>query len=130
MARFAAIGLDHRHVYDMTEGFLAAGAHCAGYDPDTTDARVLAGFRKRFPEVPSVPREALLDDPAIDFVVLSAVPRDRAALATEAMRRGKDVVSDKPGVTTLEQLEAVRRTVNETGRLWSVCVGRLASPAI
>src|SRR4051812_43028028 len=106
MARFAAIGLDHRHVYDMTEGLLAAGAECAGYNPDTTDPRVLAGFRKRFPHVPEASRDRLLDDRSIDFIVLSAMPSDRAALAIEAMRRGKDVVSDKPGVTTLEQLEA------------------------
>jgi len=130
MARFAAIGLDHRHVYDMTEGLLTAGAECAGYNPDTTDPRVLAGFRKRFPHVPEASRDRLLDDPSIDFIVLSAVPRDRAALAVEAMRRGKDVVSDKPGVTTLEQLDAVRRAVQDTGRLWSGCVGRVASPAI
>lgn len=130
MARFAAIGLDHRHVYDMTEGFLAAGAECAGYNPDTTDPRVLAGFRKRFPHVPEASRDRLLDDPSIDFIVLSAVPCDRAALAIEAMRRDKDVVSDKPGVTTMEQLDAVRRAVHETGRLWSVCVGRVASPVI
>jgi predicted dehydrogenase len=130
MNRFAAIGLDHRHVYDMTEGLLTAGAECVGYNPDTTDQRVLAGFHKRFPHVPEVSRERLLDDPSVDFIVLSAVPCDRAALAIEAMRRGKDVVSDKPGVTSLEQLDAVRRAVRETGRLWSVCVGRVTSPAI
>ncbi len=130
MARFAAIGLDHRHVYDMTEGLLATGAECTGYNPDTTDPRVLAGFRKRFPHVPEASRERLLDDRSIDFIVLSAVPSDRAALAIEAMRRGKDVISDKPGVTTLEQLEAVRRVVHDTGRLWSICVGRVASPAM
>jgi predicted dehydrogenase len=130
MARFAAIGLDHRHVYDMTEGLLKAGAECVGYNPDTTDARVLAGFRKRFPEVPEAPRDRLMADPSVDFIVLSAVPRDRAALTIEAMRRGKDVMSDKPGVTTMEQLDAVRETVRATGRLWSVCVGRVASPAL
>jgi predicted dehydrogenase len=130
MVRFAAIGLDHRHVYDMTEGLLNAGAACAGYNSDTTDPRVLAGFRKRFPQVPEISRERLLDDRSIDFIVLSAVPCDRATLAIEAMRRGKDVVSDKPGVTTFEQLEAVRQAVHETGRLWSICVGRVASPAI
>jgi hypothetical protein len=77
MTRFAAIGLDHRHVYDMTAGLLAAGAACVGHDPETTDPRVLAGFRKRFPDVPAVGRERLLDDPSIDFVVLAAVPRCR-----------------------------------------------------
>ena len=68
MPRFAAIGLDHRHVYDLTAGLLEAGAACAGHDPETTDPRVLAGFRKRFPDVPAVSRERLLDDPTIDFL--------------------------------------------------------------
>jgi predicted dehydrogenase len=130
MTRFAAIGLDHRHVYDMTAGLLAAGAVCAGHDPETTDPRVLVGFRKRFPDVPSVERERLLDDPSIDFVVLAAMPRDRAALAIEAMRRGKDVMVDKPGVTTADQLAAIETTVQETGRIWSICLGRLTSPAV
>ena len=35
---------------------------------------------------------------------------------------------DKPGVTTLEQLAAVERAVAETGRIWSVCSGRLPRP--
>jgi predicted dehydrogenase len=121
MARFAAIGLDHRHVYDLTEGLLAAGQDCVGYNPDTTDPRVLAGFQKRFPHVPAVAREKLLDDRSIDFIVLCAVPRDRADLAIAAMRRGKDVLSDKPGVTTADQLAAVQAAVAETGRIWSVC---------
>jgi predicted dehydrogenase len=130
MPRFAAIGLDHRHVYDLTEGLIAVGAVCVGHDPETTDPRVLAGFRRRFPDVPAVAREQLLDDPSIDFIVLCAVPRDRAAVAIEAMRRGKDVMVDKPGVTTQGQLAAVEAAVRETGRIWSVCLGRLASPAV
>jgi predicted dehydrogenase len=130
MARFAAIGLDHRHIYDLTEGLLAAGAVCVGHDPVTTDGRVLEGFRKRFPHVPAVFRQRLLDDPSIDFVVIAAKPSDRATLSVEAMRRGKDVLCDKPGVTTAEQLAAVRAAVKETGRIWSICVGRVASPSI
>ncbi len=121
MARFAAIGLDHRHIYDMTQGLLSAGQDCVGYCPETTDPRVLAGFRKRFPGIPAVGRERLLHDPSIDFIVIAAVPRDRAALAIEAMRHGKDVMSDKPGVTSLAQLEALRRAVAETGRIFSIC---------
>jgi predicted dehydrogenase len=130
MPRFAAIGLDHRHIYDLTAGLVAAGAVCAGHDPETSDPRVLAGFRKRFPDVPAVSRERLLDDPSIDFVVLAAVPSDRAALAIEAMRRGKDVMVDKPGVTTPEQLAAVEAVVRDTGRIWSICLGRLTSPSV
>ena len=68
--RFAAIGLDHRHIYDLTEGLLDAGATCAAYWPQTTDPRVLEGFRKRFPAVPAVDdRDALMRDPSIDAIV-------------------------------------------------------------
>lgn len=121
MARFAAIGLDHRHIYDLVEGLIAAGQTCAGYCPETTDLRVLTGFRKRFPDIPAANRQHLLDDPSIAFIVTAAVPCDRAALAIAAMHRGKDVLVDKPGLTSLDQLEEVRKTVAETGRIWSVC---------
>jgi hypothetical protein len=84
MARFAAIGLDHRHVYDMTEGLLKAGAECVGYNSDTTDPRVLAGFRKRFPHVPEVTRDRLLDDRSIDFVVIAIGPNWRLMRCGEA----------------------------------------------
>ncbi len=130
MPRFAAIGLDHRHIYDLTQDLLDEGAECVGYNPDTTDQRVLAGFQKRFPHVPAVETARLLDDPSIDFVVIAARPCDRADLAIAAMRRGKDVMLDKPGVTTAEQLAAVERAVAETGRIWSICLGRLGSPAV
>ncbi len=130
MARFAAIGLDHRHIYDLTAGLLAAGAECVGHDPVTTDPRVLAGFRKRFPAVPAVARDRLLNDPSVDFIVIAAVPQDRAGLAIEAMRLGKDVMVDKPGVTTPKQLAAIEAATSETGRIWSVALGRLLSPAV
>ena len=130
MPRFAAIGLDHRHIYDLTQDLLDAGAECVGYNPDTTDPRVLAGFRKRFPQVAQSETQRLFDDPSIDFVVIAARPCDRADLAIAAMQRGKDVMVDKPGITTFEQLAAVERTVRETGRTWSICIGRPASPAV
>jgi predicted dehydrogenase len=130
MPRFAAIGLDHRHIYDLTQDLLDEGAECVGYNPDTTDPRVLAGFRKRFPHVPEAETARLLDNPSIDFVVIAARPCDRAELAIAAMRRGKDVMVDKPGITTPEQLAAVERAVADTGRIWSICIGRLASPAM
>src|SRR4051812_35069064 len=130
MPRFAAIGLDHRHIYDLTQDLLDEGAECVGYNPDTTDQRVLAGFRKRFPNVPQAETKRLLEDPSIDFVVIAARPSDRADLAIAAMQRGKDVMVDKPGITTPQQLLAVEQAVRETGRIWSICIGRLASPAI
>ena len=118
--RFAAIGLDHRHIYDLTEGLLAAGASCAGYWPATTDPRVLEGVRKRFPDIPAIDdRDALMRDPAIDAIVSAAVPRDRAAIAIEAMRNGKDVLVDKPGVIAREAFEVVvDRPWSRRASLW------------
>jgi predicted dehydrogenase len=101
--RFACIGLDHRHIFDLTGELIAAGAECAGYCPTTTDQGVLEGYRKRFPDLPAIARDRLLDDRSIDVIVTAAMPRDRAGIAIEAMRRGKDVLSDKPGVISAEQ---------------------------
>ena len=65
---------------------------------------MLAGFQERFPDLPAVEdRAALMRDPSIEIVVCAAIPSDRAALAIEAMRNGKDVMVDKPGVTTAER---------------------------
>ena len=132
MSRFGIIGLDHRHIYEMAGELIAAGMECAGYWPDTSDPRVLEGFRKRFPDLPEVTdRRRLLEDPAIDVIVTASVPCDRAALAVEAMRHGKDVMSDKPGVTSFAQLEAVRQAVAETGRIFSICFSeRFQVPAV
>ncbi|WP_428375246.1 Gfo/Idh/MocA family protein [Lichenicoccus sp.] len=132
MTRFAVIGLDHRHVYDLTAGLLEAGMTCAGYWPDTTDKRVLQGFCKRFPDLAAVlDRRRLIEDPAVDVIVTAAVPRNRAPLAIEAMRHGKDVLTDKPGVTGVAQLDAVVQAVAETGRIFSICFSeRFQVPAV
>ncbi|WP_439499429.1 Gfo/Idh/MocA family protein [Bosea sp. (in: a-proteobacteria)] len=128
--RFAAIGLDHRHIYHMVGGLLEAGAICAGFDPRTSDARVLDGFRERFPDLLPVDGERLIDDPTIDLIVCAAIPSERAALAVKAMRAGKDVMVDKPGVTSFAQLAEVEAAVKETGRIFSVCFSeRFTVPA-
>lgn len=119
MIRFAALGLDHRHIYGMAANLLGEGADFAGYWSDGTP-ETLAGFIDRFPTVPRRDKAALLDDPEIDLIVISAVPADRADLAIAAMRAGKDVMTDKPGCTTLAQLAAIRTAQVQTGRIWSI----------
>lgn len=122
MIRFAALGLDHRHIYHLIGGLLDAGAECVGYCTRSTDPKVVDGVRQRFPNLTAVDDpETLLTDPRVELVACAAVPAQRAAIAVDAMRRGKDVLVDKPGVTTFEQLAAVERTVQETGRLFSIC---------
>lgn len=120
--RFAVIGIDHRHIYHMISGLIEAGATCAGFDPATTDQRVLEGLRERFPGLAEVTdRRVFLEDPAIDLIITAAVPAERAGIAIAAMRHGKDVMADKPGITSFEQLDAVRRVAAETGRIFSIC---------
>jgi len=119
--RFAAIGLDHRHIYYLVGELIEAGAECAGYCPETSDPRVLDGFHERFPALRPVERERLFDDPLIDIVVSAAIPRDRPAIAIRAMRAGKDVMVDKPGATTLEQVAQIEAVAGETGRIFSIC---------
>ena len=120
--RFAVIGLDHRHVYELTAHLIEAGMECAGYWPVTSDPVVLEGFRKRFPHLAEIAdKDRLLDDRTIDVIAIASIPSERAPLAIEAMRRGKDVLVDKPGITDFAQLAAVHQTVAETGRIFSVC---------
>ncbi|MGB3502834.1 MAG: Gfo/Idh/MocA family oxidoreductase [Mesorhizobium sp.] len=119
--RFAAVGLDHRHVYHLVGEMIAAGAQCVGYCPETSDPRVLDGFRERFPSLTPVERERLFDDPTIDFIVCAAIPSDRAGIAIRAMRAGKDVVVDKPGATDLAQVAEIEAVATETGRIFSIC---------
>jgi predicted dehydrogenase len=121
MQRFVIVGLDHRHIYDLTKGLLEAGLECAGYWPETSDPRVLKGFQERFPALrPVADKAALLEDASAGILVCAAIPRDRAGIAIAAMRHGKDVLMDKPGVTDFADLAALEQVVAETGRIFSI----------
>lgn len=118
--QFAAIGLDHRHIYEMVGRLLERGAKCVGWWTEG-EPQPLAGFLKRYPDIPRIAdRRRLLDDPNVRLIVTAAIPADRASVAIDAMRHGKDVMVDKPGCTTAGQLAELRRVVAETGRIWSV----------
>ncbi|WP_425071289.1 Gfo/Idh/MocA family protein [Sagittula sp. S175] len=117
--KLGVLGIDHGHIFGMLAGMKAQGAVCAQYwtdGPAVTEAK----FNEVFPEVARVADRRAILDADVDMVLISAVPADRAALAIEAMEAGKDVMVDKPGCTTLEQLEAVQACVERTGRIWSV----------
>jgi predicted dehydrogenase len=118
--KLGVIGIDHGHIFGMLGQMKAQGCTCDAYwtdGPAVTEAK----FNETFPEVAKVEdRRRILDDPEIRMILISAVPADRAALAIEAMEAGKDVMVDKPGCTTLEQLEAIRACQKRTGRIWSV----------
>lgn len=117
--RFAAVGLNHDHIYGQVNCLLRAGAELAGYFAEEDD--LAAAFGARYPGVPRLDdRRRALEDPAIDLIVSAAIPDERAGLAIAAMRAGKDVMLDKPGMVTLKELAEVRAVQAETGRILSI----------
>ena len=118
--RFAAIGLNHPHIYGQTVALLDAGAELVAVHAEEDD--LAAAYIKRFPQARRVAdRREILEDTSIPLIVSATIPDTRAATAIEVMRHGKDVMVDKPGVITLTQLDEVRRVQAETGRILSVC---------
>ncbi len=120
MIKFAAIGLNHSHIYGQTKALLDAGAELVAVHAEEDD--LAAAYIKAFPQAKRVAdKRAILDDQSIQMVVSAITPDVRAKLAMEIMRAGKDVMVDKPGVITLEELAEVRRVQAETKRIFSVC---------
>ena len=120
MITFGVIGLDHRHIYEQTGRLLELGCTCKGYWTEG-DPQPLAGFVERFPNLQrSDDPRRLLDDAEIDLIVTAAIPCDRGDIAVEAMQAGKDVMTDKPGCTSCDDLADIKNVVAETGRIWSV----------
>lgn len=118
--RFAAIGLNHSHIYGQTVALLDAGAELVAVHAEEDD--LAAAYIQRFPQARRVAdRHEILDDTRIPMIVSATIPDTRAATAIEVMRHGKDVMVDKPGVITQAELAEVRRVQAETGRIFSVC---------
>jgi predicted dehydrogenase len=117
--RFAVIGLDHGHIYSMTAAVQRGGGQLVAFYG--TDAKQIAEFRGRFGEVKLARSEdEILEDKSIQLIVAAPIPDLRAPLGVRAMRAGKDYLSDKPGIVTLEQLAEVRRTVDATKRKFAI----------
>ena len=116
---FAAVRLDHGHIYGMSEGLIGAGGTLKWvYDPDP--AKVDA-FRRKFPEVRAARSEdEVFNDPAVHLVAGAAVTSERCALGLRAIAAGKDYFTDKAPLTTLDQLAAAREATARTGRKYAV----------
>src|SRR5437762_12925643 len=113
--RFAVIDINHGHIYGQIDALLGAGAVCVGFHAAEDD--LAAAFAAAYPSVPRVAsREALLADASVQMIVTSGINSGRAVLGLAAMRAGKDFMTDKPGVTSLAQLDELRRGQAETGR--------------
>ena len=117
--KFAVIGLDHNHIMGMTATLIRGGGELAAVY--STNQKALADFRKRFGDIKLAKSEdEILNDPSIKLVAGAAIPDQRAALGIRVMKHGKDYLTDKPGMISLEELAEVRKAIKETKRTYAI----------
>lgn len=117
--KFAVIGMNHGHIYSQVEAVKKGGGQLVSYFAKEAD--LIAAFAKRYPDAKLAKDEKeILDDKSIQLVLSSAIASERAPLGIRVMKSGKDFMSDKPGITTLEQLAEVRKVQKATGRIYSI----------
>ena len=127
--RFAAIGLNHGHVYAQVEDVVRGGGELVAFH--ASEPELAAEFARRFPAARRAREEReILEERSIPLIVSAAIPAERAPLAARAMQHGKDFMVDKPGATTLDDLAELRQVQARTGRIWAVWYGRLADRAL
>lgn len=115
------LGIDHRHIFGQLGSMEGVGGRGTKWWTEGEPSGTTIDFQERFPDIERVSSvQEVLDDESISLVLIAAVPNQRAALAIAAMRAGKDVMVDKPGCTTMAQLDEIKQVVKETGRIWSI----------
>ncbi len=116
--RLAVVGADHVHLFEIVDRLAKAGAETVAHTADGSLVGAYVDWR-----TDSVERsfDDILADDTIQLVVTAAIPNQRADIALAAIAAGKHVVTDKPGLTTMAQLDAVRAAVaGRPGRPWTV----------
>ncbi len=117
--RFAVIGINHGHIGSQVEAVKKGGGEFVSFyakEPDLS-----AAFAKNHPDAKVArSKDEILNDKSIQLVLSAGIPVERGPLGIEVMRHGKDYMSDKPAITTLEQLKDVRRVQEETKRIFSI----------
>jgi predicted dehydrogenase len=117
--KFGVIGLDHYHIMGITAAVIRGGGELVSFYSNLPKA--IADFQKIYPNAKVAKSEdEILDDPSLQLIAGAPIPRFRAPLGIKAMKRGKDFLSDKPAITTLEQLAEVRKVSAETGKMFAI----------
>ncbi|MEY2902794.1 MAG: hypothetical protein RLY89_1900 [Bacteroidota bacterium] len=117
--RFGVININHNHIYGMTEAVKRGGGELVWIY--AKEPELVAAFMKQFPEAKLARSEQeVLEDNSIQLILSSGIPVERAPLGVKVMQHGKDYLVDKPGITTLKQLEQVKKVQKATGRIYSI----------
>ncbi|MFL6335555.1 MAG: Gfo/Idh/MocA family protein [Pyrinomonadaceae bacterium] len=116
---FSVIGINHGHIHGQISAVTRGGGRLVSFYAKEPD--LAADFAKRYPQARAARDEReILEETSLQLVLSAAIPEERAPLGVRVMRHGKDYMSDKPGITTLEQLAEVRRVQKETRRIYSI----------
>jgi len=117
--KFSVIGINHAHIYGQVGAVIRGGGQLVSLY--AKEPELVAEFTKRYPQVKVAASEKeILEDKSIQLILSSAIPVDRAGIGIRVMQHGKDYMSDKPGITSLEQLEEVRKVQKQTNRIYSI----------
>lgn len=120
--KFAVIGMNHGHIYSMSQAIIRGGGELKSYFAKETELNT--SFGKAFPDAALVKNEAeILNDPEIKLVLSAGIPVERAPLGIRVMKAGKDYMCDKPGITTLKQLEEVKKAQKESSKKYIILYG-------
>lgn len=117
--RFSVIGLNHGHIYGMTDALIEGGGSLVAVY--SREPELLPAFTKRYPNVKVARSEdEILNDNSIQLVASAGIPVERAPLGIRVMKSGKDYMADKPGILTLKQFAEVKKVQGETKRIYSI----------
>jgi predicted dehydrogenase len=117
--RFSVININHNHIYGMVDAVTRGGGQLVTFY--AKEANLVAEFSKRYPQAKlAESQQEILEDNSIQLIMSSGIPVERAPLGIEVMKHGKDYLVDKPGITQLKQLAAVKKVQQATGRIYSI----------
>lgn len=117
--RFSVININHNHIYGMVDAVTRGGGQLVSFY--AKEANLVAEFSRRYPQAKlAASKQEILEDTSIQLIMSSGIPVERAPLGIEVMKHGKDYLVDKPGITQLKQLAAVKKVQKETGRIYSI----------
>ena len=117
--KFSVIGINHAHIYGMVDAVTRGGGELVAFHAKEND--LAADFIKKYPTVKRTDTEKeILEDATIQLIMSSRIANERAPLGVQVMKHGKDYLTDKPGITTLEQLAEVRKVQKEAKRIFAI----------
>lgn len=116
---FSAARFDHGHIFGMCNALTEAGGTLKYvWDPDP---KKVEQALKMYPgAIAARSEEEVLQDKETMMVAAAAVTSERGPFGVKVMDCGKDYFTDKAPFTTLDQLNAAKAKVAETGKKYMV----------